>query len=268
MWLRRIIDMKLSARFGPNYLEATAPDGRNVISLRIRRPMLKRWMAEPQRYPRPIDAALLEDVVDIITNPELYNIFFKEALRSAYPVGREHAKAMLSKIAAVRNPLSHAGPASVRQIEQAICYSNDAIDAIKRFYEETNMGNEFNVPMIVRFSDSLGKVVHGSQFVDGGTQRFAIQPSIPLGTLRTGDILSLEVEVDPTFPRESYTVAWHSPAGCELQDGLRLTLTLAPRHVSIQTIFRAIVKSKRDWHRFHDCDDKLLLLYTVLPPAR
>jgi hypothetical protein len=74
LWLRRFIDQKLSVEYGNDYVDATKPSGNKVIRSEIGRRLKQRVASEPKRFHRPIDAALLDDAIDLICNPELYQL--------------------------------------------------------------------------------------------------------------------------------------------------------------------------------------------------
>ena len=57
-WLRRLIDHQLRARFGEHYFAATLADRTSPIQKRIVDDVEGRREAEPERYPRPVDATI------------------------------------------------------------------------------------------------------------------------------------------------------------------------------------------------------------------
>ena len=93
---------------------------------------------EPERFSRIIDAAILDDCINIICNPNLFRRHFREAFKTAFPVGdsRDETRIFLKRLIKPRNLLYHANPISVRQAEQVICYSHDIIESLKKYYEE------------------------------------------------------------------------------------------------------------------------------------
>jgi hypothetical protein len=268
MWLRRLIDTELSSSYGANYLLATMNDEGNLISRSITKEMVARRIEEPARYPRAIDAALLNDVINIICKPGLFD-HFRGALNIAFPLGDMQAKTTLEKLVAPRNALYHANPVSVRQIEQVICYSNDAIASIKRYYESKNLSEQFNAPTIIRISDSLGNVFHSPQLADlGSVGRGALRAgSKTVATLRAGETLSLEIEVDPSFARSEYLIQWFAPnLPIITNNSEKFVLALQSKHVSKMFQIQVRLISKADWHRYQTFDDSVAIAYCVLPP--
>ncbi|MBL9176596.1 MAG: hypothetical protein JNM65_00960, partial [Verrucomicrobiaceae bacterium] len=224
---------------------------------------------EPLRYPRNIDAVLLEDAVDIICKPDLYQNHFKPALAEAFPEGRDEVKTFLGRLLVPRNNLAHANAISTRQAEQIICYSNDVIESLKGYYRKLGMHETYNVPTILKVTDSFGNSFSRSQFGsvhDGGIMRNFIDE--PLFFLRPGDMLTLEVEVDPAFDPTTYSITWASTKQWEgvLTDA-KVIIPITNKQVGQQFDVQCRIKSNKDWHRMHmGCDDFLMLYYKVLPP--
>ncbi|WP_423414352.1 hypothetical protein RLW55_12335 [Hyphomicrobium sp. B1] len=213
-----------------------------------------------------LDAADLDHLIDILCNPDLYRAHFHEPLSETFPLGREQARCVLIRLVEPRNALAHAGPLAVRQAEQIICYSSDVIDALKGHYATKNMEKEFNVPTIIRYSDSRGNVLHREQFLQMGSMMLAQPSGKPLATVRVGERLSIEVEIDPTFARAEYSIDWiGSTTGMLCPDRTQLLLDIDFRHVNEQFGFHATVKSKEAWHRFGTWDDCLIATYRILP---
>jgi hypothetical protein len=203
-WLRRLIDDTLSPFYG-DYFSSTDASGNRLIKNSLARQVAARRAAEPLRYPRNIDAVLLEDAVGIVCKPELYQKHFKAALRGAFPDGREEARTFLNRLLAPRNNLSHANAISARQAEQIICYANDVIDSLKNYYRERGMEEAYDAPLILRVTDSFGNSFSRSQFQpchDGGIMLLFVEK--PRMYLRPGDTLTLEIEVDPAYDASSY----------------------------------------------------------------
>lgn len=269
-WLRRIIDELLKAEYN-DYFEHQDSNGNQLIKTAIVNSLKSRKQNEPNRYPRLIDAVLLDDAIDIICKPELFQNHFKEVLKNAYPNGREEARTFFKRLIPSRNSLSHANPISIRQAEQVICYSNDIIDSIKNFYTDKNMDNDYNVPLILKITDSFGNVFHRNQMNnvhDGGIGKtFYNDPSY---NLRVGDTLTIEVEVDPSFDENEYTITWGSAKGFseQLPNGKKAIIPISERQVAQRFDVQCRVKSNKNWHRMHlGADDFMLLHYKILPPA-
>ena len=115
-WLRRLIDDSLRSAHGPEYQEATDDKGNQVLNSRIRSNVEERRNSDPSKYARWIDAATLNDKIDIICNPPLYEQHFREPLQQAFPLGREEALHFLNLTSGPRNNLSHGNSISVRAV--------------------------------------------------------------------------------------------------------------------------------------------------------
>lgn len=126
-WLRRIIDETLSANYG-DYIDFQDEHGNKLINSNITKSLLSRKEIEPHRYPRIVDAILLEDSISIICNPSLFKKHFSAILLKAFPDGQAEARTFMNRLIPIRNALAHANPISLRQAEQSVCYSNDIID--------------------------------------------------------------------------------------------------------------------------------------------
>ena len=182
------------------------------------------------------------------------------------PNGHAEARTFLLRLKEIRDDISHGQNCSVRQLEQAICYSNDLIDSLKQFFLHIGMQQEFNVPSIVRFNDNLGNTSSLEDVPENVNSRFIDWRQSGNGNLNPGDTLVAEIEVDPSFRASEYTVSWHV-FGHERGDGPVVRLIVENKHVNEQFELKFQIVCDRDWHRFHGCDEGLGLIYRVLPPV-
>lgn len=269
-WLRRLIDDMLTPAYG-DYFTFKDAAGNRIIRSSLVKQVRDRRTSEPLRYPRDIDAVLLDDAIGIICNPQLFERHFQSALFGAFPHGNEEARTFLSRLLVSRNNLAHANAISERQAEQVICYSNDVIDSLKAFYRNQGMQQTYDVPLILRVMDSYGNTFTRSQFKqihDGGIMlNFTDKPHM---FLRPGDTLSLEVEVDPAFEPDAYTIAWSSTKiWATASELLRNKAVIPIGNKQVGQLFdvQCRVTSTKDWHRMQmGCDDFLMMNYKVLPP--
>ena len=266
-WLRRVIDFTLCSHFGRDYVHARDDKTKDYILKKDLREKIKARVAyDPKRYPRDVDAALLGDEIYIVCHRNLYDQFFRQVFASYFPLGGEELRIFLMRIIEPRNALAHSNPLSVRQAEQVICYSHDAIDAIKHHMEEVNMGKEYNAPTIIKITDSRGLEFHDSEisrFGDGLGQVCLVEDRA--AWLTVGDTLSIEVEVDPSFPPDDYRIKWDYPKRKAEHAGGRLILNISDRHVRSSFHITCMVLSNKAWHRCGDVDDHVTLMYRVLP---
>lgn len=259
-WLRRIIHESLSQEFGDNYLEAKNSKGDNIIKNEIRNKIKERKDLEPDRFPRLIDASLLEQEIDIICNPELFTKYFFAPLKKAFPDGREEARTFLKRLEYPRNCLYHANPISVRLSEQVICYSHDIIESFKEYYIMTNKEKEFNVPTVIKATDSFGNVFHFSD----GVNSYHLTNN-PKFYLRPGDILTVELGIDPSFSENDYTLSWEGVGfPC---DNKKVFIKIEEEHIREVFMFGCNVTSNKSWHKFvGGFDHNFFCTYKVLPP--
>lgn len=261
IWLRQLIHDKLLEAYGENYLEASDGNGKAILGGKLRVPISERRRKAPKRYPRPIDAAQLEETINILCHPKLFAVHFKVAVKEAYPCGCEQARATLEKLIEPRNRLSHSNVITVRDAERIICYVGDAIDSLKSHYAEIGMAKDYNAPRITRVTDSLGNVrifSENLQHIDSADFRQS-RPLYP------GDTISAEVEVDSTFLEEDYHLRWKCMAR-EIGEGARFSLDLENRHVNATLEIFCELISKRAWHRYGVWDHCIGLFYKILPP--
>ena len=267
LWLRRLINETLSQKFGSNYLESKDSKGNYLIKGEIRKEIIDRKNQNPSRYPRLIDATLLNELVDIICNPRLYNDYFKDALEEAFPNGGDEIRTFFKRIVTCRNNLSHANPISVRHAEQIICYSNDTIDSLKNFYRLKNMDKQYNVPTIIKMKDSLGNTKYCDE---KNNFNKAIEGNISFvndnkSFLYLGDTLSIEVDIDTSFDSNSYEIRWANSRLGKLGYGYKLLLNIEEKHIDSSFTIVCVVISTNTWHKFGNCDDRMYFSYKILP---
>jgi hypothetical protein len=260
LWLRRLVHDKLQAEYGDDYLNVAMLSGQNLFKKEIRERVSNLIAADPKRYSRPADALLLDDLMSILCKEDAYAKFFSECMRSGFPAGREQLRAVLNHLIPIRNALSHANPLSIHDAERVLCYCNDIIDTLTRYYAEIGMSQEYDAPSFTRFSDSLGNVNQPAS-----TEVILDFRNKPL---RPGVVLRLEVEVDAHYDPSEYSVKWTVYArGSEETTGASLILPLEPKHVGELLAIMAQAISNKEWHRYGYYDAQIQIMYRVLPPV-
>lgn len=272
-WLRRLIDQMLNP-VQADYLRMQI-NGSFVFSKSIRENVCKKAEADRNRYPRPIDAATFEETIEIVTNAQLYMTHFSKALRAAYPEGREVCRTHLDRLVEPRNRLSHANEISVRDAERIVCYSNDLISSIKDYYGKQGMEQDFNVPTIVSYRDSTGRSFSGADLKRSNNGELMLwRSTVPVGidshppflVLRCGEVVSFEVDVDPSFDGSTYRIEWNVD-GDVWARGKQMVRVLDERDVRQHLVVLCRVISDKSWHRLGGSDDVLYVHLTVLPPV-
>lgn len=266
-WLRRLIHEAFSAAHGADYLNAVDQSGRRLIKKSVADEIAKRRAKEPPRYHRPVDAAQLSDLVIIICNPENWLHRFGNALSEAFPLGSQEARALLNRLVDVRNKLSHANPISVHEAARVISYTLDVIEALKGYYVTQNLEKEYNVPTVIRLADSLGNVFDVSGKRGDREASFIQFDARRSGSLRPGERLSIEAEIDPSFERSIYRIHWHwPPSFSSSEDNEQILIEIDNRHVRQTFTVTCLIISNNNWHKHGDYDDRIFIHYRVLPP--
>ena len=268
LWLRRLIDEQLSAAYGPEYHSAVRDDGSRVFNSALAKSLLAKREKSLHRFHRLIDAAVIDDEIDVICNPKLYTDHFKGALIGAFPLGCEMARIMLTRLVEPRNALSHAQPVGVQSVERIVCYSNDVIGSIQSWYIVLNQDKLFNVPQVNRMFDSFGNVAYRAQFRKTVMHPNVVDLRTPhFRTLDVGEKFWVEVEIDAAFSVEDFDVKW--VVGNLLGKTTlahRLVVDLDSSNVNENFAVSCTVASKKDWHRHSGYDDAVKVHYTVVPP--
>lgn len=267
-WLRRLAHERFS-KIAVDYLVGIDPaTGNRIIKAEIAKAAIKRRETEPKRFTRGTDALHLDELIAVICHPQQYDRF-KEPLRVAFPQGREVARETLLRLVAPRNALAHATAISIRQAERVICYSGDVIDSLKEYYSNMGSAQEYDVPTILRVTDSFGNSFERSQLPqvhDGGIGMFLHNEC----ALHPGDVLTVEIDIDPSFDREEYSITWTStkPKGISNANSTKVSVLINDTHVGQRWNLQCRVVSNRSWHRMQGgWDDFLLAFYKVLPPG-
>lgn len=268
-WGRRLIHQQLSSNYGGNYFNYFEGKDNFIIKKSIREATLIRYNANKKRYTRIVDALLLDDIISIICNPNLYKKHFRYVLKLAYPNGNDEARVFLNRLVVPRNNLSHANPISLRQAEQVICYTNDFIDSVKVYYKKENIYMNYNVPQIIKISDSLGNECYRESCVKTSKGIIWAKESKNNYVLRPGDIYRVEIEVDSAFNIDEYEIHWNIPNDSDVLQCINnpfLEILIQNKHVNENFHIKCQIKSKNEWHKHTYFDDELSIHLMVLPP--
>ncbi|MCA2716756.1 MAG: hypothetical protein IM485_02970 [Microcystis sp. M169S2] len=257
-WLRQLVDISLKPVMGVNYI--TDGPWKNDI----KRKVLVKLETEPGQFKRQIDATTFDQLIDIVLHPEHW-AKFKDALSAAYPNGREEARTFLTRLQVIRNHVAHLRPCSTRQMEQALCYANDLADSIKAHYQAIGMSREFNVPTFVSYVDSLGNTGYFEQ--NEYHYRAEDLTTSMHRRLYPGDVLTAELEIDPSFDPSTYTVTWYIKTHPgDRGVGRKASITVTEAHIGLRMEVQFKLKTTNSWHRSSSGDDDVVdLYYRVLP---
>lgn len=255
LWGRRLIDDLMTLEYGDDYLHVELPNGEGVIKGDRLKRLEQRRQDEPQRFVRWVDTLFLDDIRYILCKELFYKKLFKPALDHVYKQGRDEADYYLQEIEPIRNNLCHATPISIRQAEKAICYCHDFIDGIQEYYKEIGRERMWNVPTIIKMTDSLG-----NQFFEQHNKINHI--------FYVGDTYMIDAEIDSSFPSDSYSIRWLRRSGHPFSgssDAPHFAITFSDEDVNQSLSIRCLVTSNKPWHKMDYCDDEMSVNFTVLP---
>ena len=265
-WLRRLVHESLSKEYGNNYLEYKDKSNNYLIKTEIRQRVKGLINKESTRFPRDIDAFFLPDLIYIICKKGLYNKFFKEPFLKTFPDGLNEARTFLRRLEYPRNALYHANPISDRHAEQVICYCHDIIDSLKEYYFKMGTEREYNVPRIIKVTDSLGNTIHLNEIEDLSGSWFLKRNHT--NYLRPGDKLGIDVEIDPSFDPSSYTIEWYINRKIinKFTNKTKISFEIEVKHVGEFFSVYCMIISNKIWHKLTGHDDIIRINYKVLPP--
>lgn len=268
-WSRRLIDEVLRKNYGDNYFDFMISEDQPLVRSEIKKRIDKRMQDNPGRFPRKIDAILMEDIEYFLCREDLYNAHFKAILEPFYS-GIAEVRKVLNRLIPIRNKLSHGNTISIHEAEQCLCYIGDFVAVFKQYYSDVGKERDYNVPVFLRIKDSLGNdfIREDPQYV---WELHFYGHTAPKIQLRSGDRYKLWVDVDSSFDSSFYEIHWivKQAYTTEIKKGTGnvIDFTLTNKNVSYAPEISIQLITKRDWHRFHTIDDSIKLNYeAVLPP--
>lgn len=263
VWARRLIDAKMNENYGENFLDIKDLHDAFILKKEFRERIARMRATEPERFPRTVDAFFAEDIEYILCHQAFYKKLFSKALDYIYPQGREEAREFLKRLVPIRNALSHANPISMRQAEQAVCYTHDFIEGLKQYYKDKGEEKVWNVPRIISIRDSVGNKFENPTDNNIGDSIFhCSQP------FRCGDEYSVEVEVDPSFNANDYQINWeyHKHNLKEFNNKAKVNVIFENTDVGEFSFLRCTIISNKAWHKYRSYDCKVAIELQVLPP--
>lgn len=259
-WSRRVINDKLVGKYGADYFNHKLENGESLVKNAIQKNISSRMKENPSRFPRKIDAILMEDIAYFLCKDIFYIDFFKEILEHGFS-GRDEIRNRMGILTDIRNKLYHGNPISYREAEQAICYSNDFIDCYKAYYVKMGKEQEYNVPFFIKVEDSLGRCGYRDE-----TKLKKILLPYEKNKLRPGDAYKIWVEVDGSFPEDFYDITWWMNDK-EVAIGKEFTFKPTIDMVSSLQFVQCTLKTKRQWHKYRTHDDSFnTFIGEILPP--
>lgn len=268
-WSRRLLDETFRNKYGADYINFMIAEDQPLVRAEIKGRIERRVQDNPKRFPRKIDAILMEDIEYFLCREDLYTMHFKQVLEPFY-ASNEHVRKVLERLIPIRNKLSHGNTISYREAEQCICYCNDFIDLYKKYYTVLGKEEEYNVPVILKMRDCLG-----NDFIREDTryrwELYCYGGTAPKIQLRAGEEYRLWIEVDSSFDSSFYNISWlvkqDYTTVINKGTGNEINFVLTNKNVSYAPEIIIELVTKREWHRFHEIDDSIKMnLQRVLPP--
>ncbi len=263
-WSRRLIQEKLSKKYGDDFYHYKNSNGEAIIKADIIKRIEEMVKKDSARFPRLIDALFIDDISYFFCKNIFYNELFKDLFDSFFS-GIEEIRSVLNRITIIRNKLSHGNPISYREAEQVICYTNDFIDCFKEYYKHSGSEKKFNVPQILKATDSFGNCSYRDVDYEWTLYNWK---SI---SLRSGETYKIWIEVDPNFAINSYNIVWNIKSGMDIllkvKDVFEVVIPISNKMVGSMLHIECYLITKKDWHKYRVIDDKMeLSIYDVLPP--
>lgn len=260
-WSRRLINDIFTERYGKDFFDYKFENKEALIKKDILKTIEDRMKSNPQRFPRKIDAILMDDISYFLCKDDFYKQFFKDILMNSFS-GQEEVRHRIALLTGIRNKLYHGNPISYREAEIAICYSHDFIDCYNNYYRKCGKEKEYNVPFFIKVTDSLGRC---------GYRNDNEYPVLSLGydkiSLRPGDLYKIWVDVDANFPDNFYNIEWY--IGNQKQaTGKEFSFSPTVEMVSSTILVECHLVTKRKWHKYSTYDDGFTVyLGEILPPV-
>lgn len=266
-WARIIIHKTLSEKIGADYIHAKGEDGNYLIKTERVKAVDKRMVEEPHRFPTPVDALFLDDIIYLLCKHDFYKLYFGTYLTKMYPEGREELKTFLDRLIPIRNKLSHTNPLSIRDAEQCICYCNDFIESVKEYFRVNGMGKEFNIPTIIKVTDSLGNEYVEKEGINGTIFIHVIDPKDNSPKIfYLGEKLSVNLIIDPSFSEDSYSLVWHVKNGVEVLDGgKRVNIKITNELIGENVYISGKIITNNQWHKYYGYDQAVTICLKALP---
>jgi hypothetical protein len=259
-WSRRLINDEFTKKYGKDYFNYKCSDGNGLIKSELNSRIEERMMQNPKRFPRKIDAILIEDISYFLCRDDFYKDIFVSILKPFF-AGQDDVRLRIEKISGVRNKLYHGNNISFREAEQSICYSHDFIDCFNEYYRRVGREKDFNVPQIIKAEDSYGRCQYR---IDDTVNDLSTGNGIL--KLRPGDVYTVYVVVDAVFPKDFYNIVWY------MNDKVVGTGDSFTYRINIGDVSRILfvgcsLVTKRQWHRSGGSDDWFnTCIGEILPP--
>ena len=147
--------------------------------------------------------------------------------------------------------------------ERSICYSHDFVEGLKQYYKDRGEEQVWNVPKIIKVTDSLGNIFDNIK-EDSGLGAYVNLPQ----QFHCGDTYSIEVEIDSSFSPDEYKIEWkkHGHDMMQWNNSTKMTITFGLKDVGFTSFITCRVTQNKEWHKFGHFDSQVNVCFTVLPP--
>lgn len=272
-WSRRLIDENFRRDYGNNYVDAEVRQGQPLIKSEIKKMISGRMADNPDRFPRWIDAIVMENIEYFFCRDDLYAQYYKCVLEPFFS-GTDEIRSVLQRLTEIRNKLSHGNTISIHEAERCLCYTGDFVECFKNYYAKEGKSREYNVPVFTRIKDSLGNDVVREHMEWYPWEQYWHHNNFqgrPKVVLRSGDSYKVWVEVDGSFAENTYKVTWKFECGNKVKkgDGSVIEVQFDDMDVSYTFHISFYLKTFNTWHRRAkmDNDDEVIINYSdILPP--
>ena len=265
-WSRRFIDETLKS-YDIDYLDFMVSDGCPLVKNEIKNRIKQRVKDNPDRFPRMIDAILIEDIEYFLCRDDLYKRHFKPILEPFYS-GVAEIRNVMNKLISIRNKLSHCNTISIHEAEQCLCYTDEFIEIYKQYYLTIGKEKIYNVPTFFRIKDCFGHdIIRGDS-----SYSWTVMSHVHMGNLQlhSKQAYKLWVEVDGSFDSSFYELTWEIQRSSKtIYKGHGNVIEFSPTNNDVSYLLQIIITltTKRDWHRFQTVDDIVEIHFDeVLPP--
>jgi len=260
VWARRIIHNKLTTEYGENYFEADIGNGEKLLNKEHYKKYNNIITKNPSRCKRPVDALFIESLIYILCKQKLYKALFKEILDYSYPQGVEEVREFLGRLIDPRNRLAHTNSISIRQAEQIVCYVNDFVDAIKEYYIRIGEDKMWNIPIIIKATDSLGKEYYPNE------DKTFFEVFKVNNVFSVGDTYKVWVEIDNSFNEDAYRIEWHFlDSVAILSSSYECCITFNLADISANKSLSCKIIQNKGWHKHNNFEHEIVFSFDVLP---
>jgi len=118
--------------------------------------------------------------------------------------------------------------------------------------------HEFNVPSIIKITDSFGNSIHSHELKEISTDIWNLADNRK-NYLFPGDNLGIEIEVEKWIIKNEYIEKYNNKT--------RISFKIGEKHVGELCIVKCFIISNKNWHKHNTYDDSISIFYKVLPPS-